>query len=123
MSYCPYCGAALPGGTISFCPDCGKSLLTSVPQVEEKKKQKKTKASYSKKKKKPPRRDKETKGSSKLKYNPSDEDYDGYYDDVLPTDNGEIRQGLDKDMVKRIAGLIVGVLAAIAVCVALMYLI
>ena len=50
MSYCPYCGAALPGGTISFCPDCGKSLLTSVPQVEEKKKQKKTKASYSKKK-------------------------------------------------------------------------
>lgn len=121
MSYCPYCGAALPSGTISFCPVCGKSLSTSVQQVEEKRKQKKPKAGAGKKK--PSRREKETERSSKLKRNPADEDYDGYYNDVLPTDDGEVRQGLDKNMVKRIAGLIVGVLVAIAACVALMYLI
>jgi len=27
MKYCPYCGAALMGGAVSFCSECGKKLL------------------------------------------------------------------------------------------------
>ena len=26
MNFCPYCGAALPGGAAAFCPECGKAL-------------------------------------------------------------------------------------------------
>ena len=26
MKYCPYCGADLLGGTVSFCSECGKSI-------------------------------------------------------------------------------------------------
>ena len=26
MKYCPYCGADIPDGTVSFCAECGKVL-------------------------------------------------------------------------------------------------
>ena len=26
MKYCPYCGADIPDGTVSFCAECGKAL-------------------------------------------------------------------------------------------------
>ena len=26
MKYCPYCGANLPDGAVSFCPECGENL-------------------------------------------------------------------------------------------------
>ena len=50
------------------------------------------------------------------------EDYDGYYDDVLPTDSGYAKQGIDKELIKRIAGLVVGAIIVISACVAIMYL-
>ena len=122
MRYCPYCGADLPVGAFSFCPVCGNPLKDDRRGEQEERKARKKKVGPHKKKKRPSRRqasDKEK--QSKLK---SDEDgYDGYYDDVLPNDEGEIRQGLDQQMIKRIAGLIAGVLIAICACIALMYLI
>ena len=124
MSYCPYCGADLPDGAFSFCPVCGNPLSESGRrQEQEKRKQRNPKAGPRKKKKKRSRRGKPHKRSPRLKRDPADEEYDGYYDDVLPSDDGEIRQGLDKNMMKRIAGLLVGVLVAIIACVAIMYLI
>lgn len=124
MSYCPYCGADYQNGAFSFCPVCGNPLLESgCRQEQAKRKPKNPKAGPRKKKKKRSRREKQSECSYKPKQDPCDDGYDGYYDDVLPSDEGEIRQGLDKYMIKRIAGLLTGVLIAIIACVVLMYLI
>lgn len=50
-----------------------------------------------------------------------DDGYDGYYDDIRPIDEGREREGVDKELIKKIA-VIIGVLfIVIAACVALMY--
>ena len=44
-----------------------------------------------------------------------------YYDDIRPVDEGHEREGIDKELIKKIA-IIIGVLfVVIAACVALMY--
>ena len=48
--------------------------------------------------------------------------YDGYYDDVLPSDDGEYRQGLDPKTIKKIAYILAGVLVIVALCVVALYL-
>lgn len=50
-----------------------------------------------------------------------DEGYDGYYDDVLPVDQGRISEGIDKELIKKIVILIVIVLLIVTLCVAMMY--
>ena len=37
MKYCPYCGADIIDGAVSFCVECGKQL-PSVPQKQKKEK-------------------------------------------------------------------------------------
>lgn len=51
----------------------------------------------------------------------ADDNYDGYYDDVIPLDNGGGRQGIDTAMAQKIALLIVVVLLIVAICVGAMY--
>lgn len=50
------------------------------------------------------------------------DDYDGYYDDVLPVDEGRQREGIDPSIVKKIAALIGCLVVVIGLCIALMYL-
>ena len=50
-----------------------------------------------------------------------DEGYDGYYDDVLPVDQGRISEGIDKELIKKIVILIVIVLLIVTLCVTMMY--
>ena len=50
-----------------------------------------------------------------------DESYDGYYDDVLPTDTGEYRQGMDQKTVRNILYLLIGVVVVVGLCVILLY--
>ena len=64
MKYCPYCGAALAAGDSSYCVECGRELSFAQPERRD--------SAPPKKKKK------------RLKPAPEREDYDGYYDDVLP---------------------------------------
>lgn len=46
---------------------------------------------------------------------------DGYYDDVRPVDEGHEFDGVDKELIKKIA-IIIGVLFVVIIaCVALMY--
>ena len=52
---------------------------------------------------------------------PVDDGYDGYYDDVLPPDLDREREGLDKELIKKIVALGVGVVFIIAMCVVMMY--
>lgn len=51
-----------------------------------------------------------------------DDGYDGYYDDIRPVDEGHEHEGVDKDLIKKIA-IIIGVLFVVIIaCVALMYI-
>lgn len=69
MKFCPYCGASLVGGAVSFCTECGKALPETgaepvkPPVCTPVKKQKKPVQAVQA----PP------------KPNPMDEHYDGYY--------------------------------------------
>lgn len=102
MKYCPYCGAALAAGDAGYCIECGRKLAfaqserrSSTPQKKKKKRSKPV---------------------------PEREDYDGYYNDVLPEDADAQRDGVDKGLVKRILLLTLMVAVVIAGCAAALYL-
>lgn len=120
MKYCPYCGAALIDSTVSFCAECGKPLKAA--KCEEK--------SVSKDNKKKTRRSKHkilgekslNKDVQPIQDIKPNDDYDGYYDDILPADEKIEQQGLDKTVIKNLIIIAVGVIIAISACVTAMYL-
>ena len=124
MKYCPYCGAGFSDGTVSFCTECGKKLpeeKTVPPEAKEQskkvaKKEKKEKHKKDAKKKKPEKEIPEVMGEA------VDDGYDGYYNDVLPPDTDRVKDGLDKELVKKIVALCIGVTVVILMCVALLYI-
>ena len=129
MKYCPYCGAGFSDGTVSFCTECGKKLpeeKTVPPEAKEqskkvakkqkRKKEKKEKHKKHAKKKKPEKEIPEVMGEA------VDDGYDGYYNDVLPPDTDRVKDGLDKELVKKIVALCIGVTVIILMCVALLYI-
>ena len=128
MKYCPYCGAGFSDGTVSFCSECGKKLpeeKTVPPEAKEqskkvakkqkRKEEKKEKHKKDAKKKKPEKEIPEVMGEA------VDDGYDGYYNDVLPPDTDRVKDGLDKELVKKIVALCIGVTVIILMCVALLY--
>ena len=124
MKYCPYCGASLVGGAASFCAECGKKIpaQTDVPQSKPKPKGKtsvRERPAPKQKRRSPPTGPAHP---AKRKRNPMDINYDGYYDEVKPVDAGEQEEGVDPEMVKKVAILLAGVFAVILASVALMML-
>lgn len=85
MKYCPYCGADIIDGAVSFCVECGKELPTKKQKENQettpKRKPVAAKKKKSKKKKSVPISDTELRSEY-------DEGYDGYYEDLLPIDDG-----------------------------------
>ena len=130
MKFCPFCGASVLDDTVSFCSECGKSLSISAKQTEEKEPSKPTKKPTKKKgsgssthlKKKKP------KNSNLDPPKPSEEEakaedgYDGYYDDIVPTDTGKPREGVDWVLMKKIGLIGAAVVVIICLCIAAMYL-
>jgi uncharacterized Zn finger protein (UPF0148 family) len=129
MKYCPYCGAGFSDGTVSFCTECGKKLpeektvppeakeqSKKVTQKQKRKKEKKEKHKKDAEKKKPEKEIPEVMGEA------VDDGYDGYYNDVLPPDTDRVKDGLDKELVKKIVALCIGVTVVILMCVALLYI-
>ena len=129
MKYCPYCGAGFSDGTVSFCTQCGKKLpeektvppdakeqSKKVAKKQKRKKEKKEKHKKDAKKKKPEKEIPEIMGEA------VDDGYDGYYNDVLPPDTDRVKDGLDKELVKKIVALCIGVTVIILMCVALLYI-
>ena len=129
MKYCPYCGAGFSDGTVSFCTECGKKLpeektvpseakeqSKKVTQKQKRKKEKKETHKKDAKKKKPEKEIPEIMGEA------VDDGYDGYYNDVLPPDTDRVKDGLDKELVKKIVALCIGVTVIILMCVALLYI-
>ena len=129
MKYCPYCGAGFSEGTDSFCSDCGKKL----PEPKEaeaagKESPKKVTTKKSKpmkekkeKRKKDSKKKKEKKDIPEIVGEAVDDGYDGYYNDVLPPDTERVKDGLDKELIKKIIALCIGVTVIILMCVALLY--
>lgn len=121
MKFCPYCGSELAGEDAVFCMECGKQMPERNPQesespqndVEEKGHQEDTPDSQ------PVLDEGET--QEPVETDP-DAGYDGYYDDVMPDDHGNIRTGVDKQLIKRIVVLAVSVVLIICACVAIMYI-
>lgn len=131
MKYCPYCGADLMKEDAAFCAECGKRLSSaeSAPVADVPapvKKEKDTKKKPKQKKEKPPKKKKEKKKKSKepipeIVGEPVDDGYDGYYNDVLPPDLDRAKEGLDKELIKKIVALCVAVVFIIGLCVVMMY--
>lgn len=115
MKYCPYCGADLIDGTVSFCAECGKLLPTGKTQ-EEKANNKSNNKRTSKAKKMITNLESSVDTETVV-----DDGYDGYYDDVRPIDEDREQEGVDKEIIKKIAVIIAGLFVVIVACVALMY--
>ena len=129
MKYCPYCGAGFSDGTVSFCSECGKKLpeeKTVPPEAKEQSKKVAKKQKRKKKKKEKHKKDAKKKKAAKeipeIMGEAVDDGYDGYYNDVLPPDTDRVKDGLDKELVKKIVALCIGVTVIILMCVALLYI-
>ena len=130
MKYCPYCGADLPKEDAAFCMECGKQLSVKEKKPEPEQapvsvKLKKSKQAKKKKEKqvKPPKEKKKRKTATlpEAVGEPVDDGYDGYYNDVLPPDLDREKEGLDKELVKKIVALCVSVVFIIGICIVMMY--
>lgn len=128
MKFCPYCGADLLNENVLFCSNCGKKLppheagitepLTEemCPEPEKGSKENSPAKKKGRKKKAPTK-----KAARVVDEPPVDDGYDGYYDDVQPPDLDREREGLDRELIKKIVALGVGVVFIIAMCVVMMY--
>lgn len=128
MKYCPFCGAELLAPEVSFCAECGKQLPagaaphteTESPPKNSKKKAASARLKRKSQKSAPTERLKSQSGEEDNQEVEPADDYDGYYNDVEPIDAGSTRPGLDREMIKKIAFLILGAFLVIGLCVVLM---
>lgn len=123
MKYCPYCGADVLSGSVSFCAECGKALSGDIkeakPEKHKRQKEKKTDKTFAEEQ----QNTEVYEEASEAESEPDpDFGYDGYYDDVLPADDTVESQQLDKATVKNLVIIVVGVFLAITICVVAMYL-
>ena len=113
MKFCPDCGAELVKEDAVFCVECGAKISR---EKKQEKPRKTNSGKYSKDKKQ-----KRVAITPVEEVAPVDDGYDGYYDDVLPPDLDREREGLDKELIKKIVALGIGVVFIIALCVVMMY--
>ena len=127
MKFCPYCGADLLDENVLFCSNCGKKLPPHEAGVTEPLTEEKRPMSEKSSKAEPatPKKKRNKKASRKparvVEDPPADDGYDGYYDDVQPPDLDRVKEGLDKELIKKIVALSVGVVFIITMCVVMMY--
>ena len=121
MKYCPYCGEELWDENASFCAECGKHIPERGPRGPQKESESAPVVSENPQ----TEADAEPYGEEDRPeddhHDPGD-GYDGYYDDVLPDDHGNIRSAVDKQLIKKVAVLGISVILIICACVAIMYI-
>ncbi|MDO4286385.1 MAG: zinc ribbon domain-containing protein [Eubacteriales bacterium] len=144
VSFCSECGKALPGGEsaqsrpgaqtavsaeteASVLPEEAPGPVVAAEDtsaVEQSVSQKKS--ASRKKRKKAAEKARSKKKSGRQDQQPEDEkpeeDYDGYYNDILPVDEGRLKEGMDQQLVQKIIVLAVSALLVVGACVAMMYL-
>ena len=117
MKYCPYCGAALIGGAASFCVECGEPLPSAAAHTEPAT-ERPNRPSMGRRQRTPAKKHLEPVPAEKP--DPLDEGYDGYYDDVLPIDDGQARGRRDSQLIKRAVIVGVGALLIVVMSVIVM---
>ena len=139
MKFCPYCGAAIIGGAVPFCAECGKPLpnnaktqpsaqkpvpSTAKPRAQEHRKSVKPTQTPPKRSKPryDPRKTPQKKPNTRPKPDPRDDGYDGYYSDIEPIDRGHTKDRMDSELVKRIIILSTGAFFFVILAVVLMSL-
>lgn len=129
MKFCPYCGADLVDSKVLFCAECGAKLPPheagrTEPLKEDMRpaSQEPKEKTYKDKKKTRNKPAAQKHPAQHIDESPQDDGYDGYYDDVQPPDLDRTREGVDKELVKKIVILGVSVLLIISLCVVMMYL-
>ena len=129
MKFCPYCGADLVDSKVLFCVECGAKLPPheagrTEPLKEDMRpaSQEPKEKTYKDKKKTRNKPAAQKHPAQHIDESPQDDGYDGYYDDVQPPDLDRTREGVDKELVKKIVILGVSVLLIISLCVVMMYL-
>lgn len=110
MKFCPYCGASLIGGAVSFCTECGSPL----PEPEQPEPVKRTDS--------PPMNRRRNTVRTPPEPDPMDVHYDGYYDDVPPIDVDQVWERIDPALIKRITLVILGAVGLITLSAALLML-
>lgn len=121
MKYCPYCGAELLSEDVVFCVECGKPMPErSACEPENRRNDDKVQNAQDDVPAAPS--ETEAEQAPVLEQINPDEGYDGYYNDVIPDDHGNIRTGIDKQLVKKVAVLAISVILIICACVAIMYI-
>lgn len=70
----------------------------------------------------PPQTPKQQSESPTVTSSIPEDDYDGYYDDILPADEGRFSEGIDRGLVKKVVLIIGMVLLIVGACVMMMYL-
>lgn len=112
MKYCPYCGAGLLEGAVSFCAECGKEIPRGKPKNESASKNTQ-------------RGEKKTSKTSEQSFTSDteimDDGYDGYYDSILPVDEGLLHESFDKVLAKKITVILAALVVVIIAYVILMY--
>ena len=138
VSYCFECGKKLPvAGQAALATEMADIPAKSRHKCTRQKrpkflKEKPPKQEKAPKKEKSPKKEKLTRKQKIKKKKPEkkipqpmgalvDDGYDGYYDDVLPPDVDRVKDGVDKDLVKKIIILGAGVTIVISMCVLLLY--
>ena len=143
MKYCPYCGASLLGSAVFFCSECGKPIpivpqtqeevsdpdttVSSEPGLKNAQKQKTGPLKHGKKerhlhplKKEKPRKQQIEDDDGRPE--PLEDGYDGYYDDVRPSDNGHEKERMDPELVKRVCLVAGGAVLIIGLAIVMMLL-
>lgn len=118
MKYCPHCGADLLKENAAFCVECGQRLSDHEPESATTHKagtlkdepEGSTKTAKKKAKKPRKKKVKKQKQIPEIVGEPADDGYDGYYNDVLPPDTDRVKEGLDKELIKKIVALCVAVI-------------
>ena len=121
MKYCPYCGTEITDSTVSFCAECGEKL----ENLQDTQPKKKRKRRFFKKR---ADRGVKTEEKASVEEQPDEQaevqenDYDGYYDDIVPQDSNMIQQTVDKDLIKRLVMVGAGFITVIGICIAVICL-
>ena len=117
MKYCPYCGASIPEGSVSFCVECGKKLPPQSAKILHKAREKATQRNE----RDPSPTESSSQNESEWDSRQEEPGYDGYYDDITPPDTGRTQEGIDKELVKRIILVCASVFGIIGISIAMMY--
>jgi len=130
MKFCPYCGAQIINGA-AFCMHCGKAIPEKADPILEPVSESIVPDPESQQYPGMHSEPTPLRRRQRLYHEQPEEvidqsepvqiAYDGYYDDVLPTDESNGKEPLDKDLIKRIALVGAGALLIIGLAVLAMY--